>query len=102
MATKRDDPRPTHHDPQRDRELEHRRENEAKDLAVEGDHTERPLEGLSGAHTTWTEEQDDRQAGQVHGHDEARSRRASEEQIPGRAPQDPDPPLPHTDAGEDG
>ena len=70
------------HDPQRDRELALRRENEKKDLEVESDHSERPLEGLSGAGTTWTDEQDDREAGRVHGDDEARSQARSAAQIP--------------------
>ena len=46
----------------RERELERRRENEIKDLETEQDHSERPLEGLSGAETTWTKDQDDSQA----------------------------------------
>jgi hypothetical protein len=66
---------------QRQRELELRRENEKKDLEVERTIGERPLEGLSGAHTSWTDEQDDSQR-EVHADDEARSRRASERQIP--------------------
>jgi hypothetical protein len=66
---------------QRQRELELRRENEKKDLEVERTIGERPLEGLSGAHTSWTDQQDDKQRA-VHEDDEARSRRASEEQIP--------------------
>lgn len=67
----------------RERELERRRENELKDLEVERDHGERPLEGLSGAETTWTQEQDDRQRA-LHGTDEARSREASRAQVPPR------------------
>jgi hypothetical protein len=70
----------------RERELARRRENEIKDLETEGDHSERPLEGLSHAETTWTREQDDRQAS-VHDHDEERSLRRSRAQIP--------PPPPH-------
>jgi hypothetical protein len=66
---------------QRQRELERRRENEKKDLEVERTIGERPLEGLSGAHTSWTDEQDDSQR-HVHEQDEERSRRASERQIP--------------------
>jgi hypothetical protein len=65
---------------QRRRELALRRENEEKDLEVERKIGPRPLEGLSGAHTTWTGEQDDTQRA-VHEDDEARSRRASEAQI---------------------
>ncbi len=67
---------------QRRRELELRREQEEKDLETERTIGPRPLEGLSGAHTTWTGEQDDRSAAQVHGDDEAISRERSEEQIP--------------------
>ncbi len=67
----------------RQRELERRRQNELKDLETEDDHSERPLEGLSGAHTTWTPEQGD---GTPHEHDEERSRAASEAQVPPAAP----------------
>jgi hypothetical protein len=71
----------------RERELERRRENELKDLEVEADHSRRPLEGLSRAtDTTWTREQDDRQADAVHGHDEARSEALSRSQIPPKPP----------------
>ena len=73
---------------QRQRELELRRENEQKDLETERTIGERPLEGLSGAHTSWTGEQDDAQRS-VHEDDEARSRQASEEQIPALS-MDPD------------
>ena len=70
----------------RERELERRRENELKDLDVEADHSQRPLEGLSRAtDTTWTREQDDSEAEKVHGHDEERSEALSRSQIP-RAP----------------
>jgi hypothetical protein len=77
-------------DPMRDRELERRRENETKDLEVEARHGERPLEGLSsaGAGTTWTQEQDEREAPRVHGEDEQRSQEASRMQIP-KHPGDP-------------
>lgn len=67
---------------QRQRELELRREQEEKDLETERTIGPRPLEGLSHAHTTWTPDQDERQAPQVHGQDEKRSREASEHQIP--------------------
>jgi hypothetical protein len=73
---------------QRRRELDLRRENEQKDLEVERTIGERPLEGLSGARTSWTDQQDD-SARAVHEDDEERSRRASEEQIP-EPPNDPD------------
>ena len=69
---------------QRQRELTLRRENEKKDLEVERTIGERPLEGLSGGHTTWTTEQNESRADReaAHGRDEERSRRSSEEQIP--------------------
>jgi hypothetical protein len=84
---------PEHKDPMRERELARRRENEQKDLEVESRHGERPLEGLSsaGSGTTWTPEQDEREAPRVHGHDEERSRRASRQQI---LPEHPGEPLP--------
>ena len=63
----------------RQRELERRRENELKDLETEDTHSERPLEGMSSAPTTWTPEQGD---GTPHEHDEATSRAASEAQVP--------------------
>ncbi len=69
-------------DPVRARELERRRENELKDLEVEATHGQRPLEGLSGAPTTWTQQQDEAAAQAAHGHDEAESVRRSEEQVP--------------------
>ena len=67
----------------RQRELQRRRENELKDLETEDDHGERPLEGLSAAHTTWSPDQGD---GTPHEDDEARSRAASEAQVPPAAP----------------
>jgi hypothetical protein len=70
---------------QHERELERRRQNELKDLEVEDEHSERPLEGLSSAPTTWTPEQDDRERA-AHEHDERDSRRRSEEQVPPAPP----------------
>jgi hypothetical protein len=75
-------------DRMRQRELERRRENELEDLKTESDHSQRPLEGLSGAPTTWTQDQGD---GAAHEGDEARSRAASEAQVP---PAPPDRTLP--------
>ena len=69
-------------DRENERDLARRREQELKDLDTEQDHGPRPLEGLSGAHTTWTEEQDEAAAAQVHGNDEAESERRSLEQVP--------------------
>jgi hypothetical protein len=71
-------------DRQREREL--RKENERKDLEVEETHGERPLEGLSSAPTTWTQEQDDAARG-AHGRDEEASRERSATQVPS-GPQD--------------
>ncbi len=73
----------------RDRELSRRRENELKDLEVESDHSERPLEGLSSAETTWTRDQDDSQAS-VHEHDEERSVERSRAQVPPAPPHEPE------------
>jgi len=67
---------------QRRRELALRREQEQKDLDTERTIGPRPLEGFSGAHTSWTGEQDDRTAPAEHGDDERASREASERQIP--------------------
>ncbi len=67
---------------QRRRELELRREQEIKDLETERTIGPRPLEGFSHAHTSWTGDQDERPAAEVHGHDEELSRERSEEQVP--------------------
>ncbi|BDG10491.1 hypothetical protein [Anaeromyxobacter paludicola] len=67
---------------QRERELALRREQERKDLETERTIGRRPLEGFSHAKTTWTDEQDERPAAEVHGNDEAESRKRSEDQIP--------------------
>jgi hypothetical protein len=67
---------------QRRRELELRREQEQKDLETERTIGQRPLEGFSGAHTTWTGQQDEDAAPEVHGDDERESRERSERQIP--------------------
>jgi hypothetical protein len=69
-------------DRQRERDIERLRQQELKDLETESDHGERPLEGLSSSPTTWTQEQDDAQAAQVHGQDESESRARSVAQIP--------------------
>jgi hypothetical protein len=65
-----------------ERDLARRRAQELKDLETESDHGERPLEGFSGARTTWTEDQDEAAAPEVHGGDEATSRQASLDQVP--------------------
>jgi hypothetical protein len=66
-------------DRQREREIARRRANELKDLEVEDRHEERPLEGLSSAPTTWTQDQS---GGAPHEDDERASREASEAQVP--------------------
>ncbi|MRI89293.1 hypothetical protein FGE12_14145 [Aggregicoccus sp. 17bor-14] len=71
---------PTHW--QREHERARLREKELKDLEVERNRGPRPLEGLSsGGHTTWTGQQDDRAAAEVHGHDREDAEAASEEQV---------------------
>ena len=71
---------PTHW--QREHERARLREKELKDLEVERNRGPRPLEGLSsGGHTTWTGQQDDTVAAEVHGHDAADAEAASEEQV---------------------
>jgi hypothetical protein len=82
---------PEDRDPLREQELKRRRENEIKDLDTESDHSERPLEGLSAAPTTWTPEQDDAAAASVHSDDERRSEELSRAQIPPAEPADPIP-----------
>lgn len=84
-------------DRENERDLARRRAQELKDLDTEHDHGPRPLEGFAGARTTWTEEQDDTAAAQVHGNDEAEAERRSLEQVP------PDPDekrLPENGEGE--
>jgi hypothetical protein len=74
-------------DRENERDLARRREQELKDLETESDRSQRPLEGLSGAHTTWPEEQDEAEASEVHGNDEAESRKRSLEQVPPAPPE---------------
>ena len=69
---------------QRRRELELRRKQEEKDLETERTIGQRPLEGFSGGHTSWTGDQDDAAAGEVYGNDERVSRARSEAQVPRR------------------
>jgi hypothetical protein len=71
---------------QRERELALRREQQLKDLETEDDRRERPLEGLSAAPTTWTQEQDGAAAPIVHAHDEEESRRRSLADVPPAPP----------------
>jgi hypothetical protein len=71
---------PTHW--QREHERARLREKELKDLEVERNRGPRPLEGLSsGGHTTWTGQQDDAAAAEVHAHDAEEAEAASEEQV---------------------
>jgi hypothetical protein len=81
---------------QRERELALRREQELKDLETRGDRRERPLEGLSAAPTTWTQDQDQRAAPMVHSHDQEESERRSLSDV---LPAPPDRALP--ERGED-
>lgn len=69
---------------QRRREHDLRREQEEKDLETERTIGQRPLEGFSGGHTSWTGEQDDAASREVHGSDERISRARSEAQVPKR------------------
>ena len=71
---------PTHW--QHEHERARLREKEKKDLEVERNRGPRPLEGLSsGGHTTWTGQQDDAAAAEVHAHDAEEAMAASEEQV---------------------
>ena len=74
------------------RELErHRlRERERQDLEVEARHGPRPLEGYSHAPTSWTQDQNDLAAIEVHADDAAASRRESEAQVARLEVFDPD------------
>ena len=74
------------------RELERRRlrEREQKDLEVEARHGPRPLEGFSAGPTSWTPDQNDQAAAEVHGDDDAASRRESEAQVARLQELDPD------------
>lgn len=69
-------------EPLRELERQQWKERERADLEIERTHAERPLEGFSGADagTTWSEQQDDEAAREVHANDEERSVRRSEEQ----------------------
>jgi hypothetical protein len=69
------------HDKERAQERERLRKLEEKDREVERNRGPRPLEGFSGAHTSWTGYQDDRAAEEVHADDARKSDEASEEQV---------------------
>ena len=68
------------HQREREQERERLREEEEKDLEVEAQRGPRPLEGFAGGHTTWTGQQDDKAATQVHARDAQESWQASERQ----------------------
>ncbi len=68
------------HQREREQERQRLREQEQKDLEVEAQRGPRPLEGFAGGHTTWTGQQDDEAASQVHAQDAEASWEASERQ----------------------
>jgi hypothetical protein len=68
------------HQREREQERQRLREQEEKDLEVEAQRGPRPLEGFAGGHTTWTGQQDDEAAAQVHARDAQESWQASERQ----------------------
>jgi len=68
------------HDREREQERQRLREQERKDLEVEARRGPRPLEGFAGGHTTWTGQQDDEAAAQLHAQDAEASWEASERQ----------------------
>ncbi len=68
------------HDKERERERQRLRELELKDLEVEANRGPRPLEGFAGGHTTWTGQQDDAAAAEVHARDAEEAWAASERQ----------------------
>jgi hypothetical protein len=68
------------HQREREQERQRLREQETKDLEVEAQRGPRPLEGFAGGHTTWTGQQDDAAASQVHARDAEASWEASERQ----------------------
>lgn len=69
------------HDKEREQERERLRKLEEKDLEVERNRGPRPLEGFSGAHTSWTGYQDDDAAAELHADDARKAEQASEEQV---------------------
>ncbi|HYI03230.1 hypothetical protein [Hyalangium sp.] len=75
-----DDPIDRQHQRERQQERQRLREQEQKDLEVESRREPRPLEGFAGGHTTWTGQQDDDDASQVHAQDAEKSWDASARQ----------------------
>ncbi|MFL5347809.1 MAG: hypothetical protein ACJ8AT_23720 [Hyalangium sp.] len=75
-----DQPIERQHQRERVQERERLRQQEEKDLEIEAQRGPRPLEGFAGGHTTWTGQQDDEAAAQVHARDAQESWQASERQ----------------------
>ncbi|MDY7229710.1 hypothetical protein [Hyalangium rubrum] len=75
-----DNPIEKQHQREREQERERLRDQEQQDLKVEAQRGTRPLEGFAGGHTTWTGQQDDEAAAQVHARDAQESLEASERQ----------------------
>jgi hypothetical protein len=94
VQTMANDPMEKQHQREREQERQRLREQEQKDLEVESRREPRPLEGFAGGHTTWTGQQDDDAASQVHAQDAEKSWEASERQ----ARLEPDPELRGADA----
>jgi hypothetical protein len=89
VASMAEEPIDRQHQREREQERQRLREQEQKDLEVESRREPRPLEGFAGGHTTWTGQQDDGAASQVHAQDAKKSWEASERQ----ARLEPDPEL---------
>jgi hypothetical protein len=68
------------HQREREQERQRLREQERKDLEVEAQRGPRPLEGFAGGHTTWTGQQDDEAAAQMHAQDDEASWEARKQQ----------------------
>jgi hypothetical protein len=80
VLTMADEPIDRQHQREREQERERLRQQEEKDLEVEARRGPRPLEGFAGGHTTWTGQQDDEAAAEVHARDAMESWQASEQQ----------------------
>jgi hypothetical protein len=97
VLTMADEPIERQHQRERAQERQRLREQEESDLKVEAQRGPRPLEGFAGGHTTWTGQQDDKAAAQVHARDAEESWQASERQ----ARLEPEPQLRDVDEDED-
>jgi hypothetical protein len=98
VLTMADEPIERQHQREREQERQRLREQEERDLKVEAQRGPRPLEGFAGGHTTWTGQQDDEVAAQVHARDAEESWQASERQArlepePTRRDEDEDAPA---------